>query len=219
MQRFEARWIDSFIGVLHRQKDEIGIEWLTNNVEAYLDELNASKVCVDFTFPFFIEKLTPVSKEHCLVRYMCTRSAKLFSAHSQPTSTLQMEIPCITSYPVSSAPELGGLFGQLSIFDITVESDRDVFPEELVEIVDGHAVAPLYSFLTEEDQKFIIDQVHSIEKTSVVVTDEVKDELAQDRAISSYHVRCSNYGMLRSYSTFLATEKNKWVPGSGWWEE
>ena len=130
-----------------------------------------------------------------------------------------MELPCITTYPASSLAGAGGLFGQLSIFDIEVESDGDVYPEELVDIVDRHAVAPLYSFLTEEDQTFIIDKVHSIEKTSVVVTDEVKDELAQDRAISSYAVRCSNFGMLRPYSTFLATEKNKWVPGSGWWEE
>lgn len=219
MQRFEARWIDSFIRVLHRQRDEIGTEWLTENVDAYLDELNASKVRVDFTFPFFVEKITPVSKERCLVRYMCTRSATLFSAHSKSNRSLQMEIPCITTYPGSSATGSGGLFGQLSIFDIEVESDRDFFPEELVDIVDGRAVAPLYSFLTEEDQTFIIDRVHSTEKTSVVVTDEVKDELAQDRSISSYTVRCSNFGMLRPYSTFLATEKNKWVPGSGWWEE
>jgi hypothetical protein len=68
------------------------------------------------------------------------------------------------------------------------------------------------------DQTFIIDQVHSVEKTSVVVTDEVKGELAHDKAIKSYSVRCSNFGMLRPYSTFLATEKNKWVPDSGWEE-
>ena len=219
MQRFEARWIDSFIRVLHRQKDEIGTEWLTENVGDYLDELNASRVSVDFTFPFFVEKCTPVSKEHCLVRYMCTRSAKLYSAHTKPTRSLQMEIPCITTYPASSLAESGGLFGQLSIFNIEVESDGDIFPEDLVDIVDKHAVAPLYSFLTDVDQTFIIDHVHSIEKTSVVVTDDVKNELAKDRTISSYTVRCSNFGMLRPYSTFLATEKNKWVPGSGWWEE
>ena len=62
MQRFEARWIDAFIRVLHRHKGQIGIEWVTRNVEDYLDELNASKVRVDFTFPFFVEKLTPVSQ-------------------------------------------------------------------------------------------------------------------------------------------------------------
>jgi GTP cyclohydrolase I len=218
MQRFEARWIDAFIRVLHKQRDEVGIEWLTQNVEAYLDELNASRVRVDFTFPFFMEKLTPVSQEWCVVRYMSTRSANLFSAHSEPSNILRMEIPCITTYPASSLALTGGLFGQLSVIDIEVESGQITYPEDLVDIVDRHAVAPLYSYLTEVDQTFIIDQVHSVEKTSVVVTDEVKGELAHDKAIKSYSVRCSNFGMLRPYSTFLATEKNKWVPDSGWEE-
>ncbi len=218
MQRFEARWIDAFIRVLHRQRDQVGTEWLTQNVEAYLDELNASRVRIDFNFPFFVEKLTPVSQEWCLVRYMCTRSSNLFSAHSKPSNWLRMEMPCITTYPVSSLALSGGLFGQLSVFDIEVESNGVVYPEDLVDIVDRHAVAPIYSFLTEVDQAFIIDQVHSVEKNSVVVTDEVKGELAHDKAITSYSVRCTNFGMLRPYSTFLATEKNKWVPDSGWEE-
>jgi GTP cyclohydrolase I len=216
MQRFEASWIDAFIRVLHRHKGQIGTEWVTENVEDYLEEVNASKVSVDFGFPFFVEKLTPVSQEECLVRYQCTRSARLFSAHSKPTSHLRMEIPCITTYPASSLSLSGGLFGQLSVFDIELETNDVVFPEDLVDIVDRHAVAPMYSYLTEVDQTYIIDQVHSIEKTSVVVTDEVKSELAHDAAIGSYSVRCSNFCMLRPYSTFLATEKSKWVPDSGW---
>ncbi len=218
MQRFEARWIDTFIRVLHRHHAEVGIEWLTDNVDDYLDELNASKVRIDFTFPIFVEKITPVSHESCLVRYMCTRSARLYSAHTEATKSLRLEIPCITTYPASSLALSGGLFGQLSVFDIEVESEEVIYPEDLVDMVDRHAVAPLYSFLTEVDQTFIIDQVHSIEKNSVVVTDEVKGELAHNKAITSYTVRCSNFGMLRPYSTFLATEKNKWVPDSGWEE-
>ncbi len=216
MQRFEARWIDAFIRVLHKHKDEIGAGQVAQHAEAYLDELNAAMVRIDFTFPFFVEKLTPVSQEQCLVRYMCTSSAKLHSAHSAPKRMMRMEVPCITTYPSSSLAQSGGLFGQLSIFEIEIESDADVFPEELVDIVDRNAVAPLYSFLTEEDQAYIIDQVHSVEKSSVVVTDEVKEELAHNKEIASYAVRCSNFGMLRPYSTFLATEKSKWVPGSGW---
>jgi GTP cyclohydrolase I len=218
MQRFEARWIDAFMRVLHRHTGQVGTEWVTENVEEYLDELNASKVRVDFTFPFFVEKLTPVSQEVCLVRYQCTRSAKLFSAHTKPSQHLRMEIPCITTYPASSLSLTGGLFGQLSVFDIEIEGDEVVYPEDLVDIVDRHAVAPMYSYLTEVDQTYIIDQVHSVEKTSVVVTDEVKNELAHEGAVGTYSVRCANFGMLRPYSTFLATEKNKWVPDSGWQE-
>jgi GTP cyclohydrolase I len=219
MQQFEARWIDTFMRVLHQHQHRIGTEWLNDNIEDYLDALNASMVKIDFAYPFFVEKLTPVSRESCLVRYLCTHSSQLFSAYSRPSNRLKMEIPCITTYPSSSTALPGGLFGQLSIFEVEVETEKNIYPEDLVEIVDRHAVAPLYSYLTDEDQAFMIQQVHSVEKTSVVVTDEVKRDLASDREISGYSVQCANFGMLRPYSTVLATEKNKWVPDSGWEEE
>jgi len=39
--------------------------------------------------------------------------------------------------------------------------------------------------------------------------DEIKGELARNR-------RCSNFGMLHSYSTVIGTEKSRWVPFSGY---
>jgi GTP cyclohydrolase I len=73
-------------------------------------------------------------------------------------------------------------------------------------------LVPIYSFLTEEDEMFVIQKVHSEEKSSVIVTDEIKEELAQNGVIDWYSVRSSNYGMLHSYSTVIGTEKTMWVP-------
>lgn len=218
MQEFEAQWIDKFIRILHQHQDTLGPKTLRENIKDYMEGLRASMVKIAFTYPFFIEKVTPVSQEKCLVRYMCTYSSKYSSTLDKASSILQMEIPCITTYPASSSEKPGGLFGQLSIFHIEVETNKQVFPEDLVETVDRHALAPVYSYLTEDDQAFIIQKIHSHKKTSVVVTDEIKEELALDREITWYAVRCSNFGMLRPYSTVLATEKSMWVPSSGWEE-
>lgn len=219
IQEFEARWIDTFIRVLHQHRNRIGTAWLAENTRDYLEALNASTVKIDLTCPLFVEKVTPKSNETCLVRYVCTYSSQLRSAHAKPTSRLRMEIPCITTYPSSSAALPGGLFGQLSIVTVEAEAKRSLYPEDLVDIVDRHAVAPVYSYLTDDDQSFIVERVHSLEKTSVVVADEVKQELVDNPAITSYAVHCSNYGMLRPYTTVLATEKNRWVPDSSWVEE
>ena len=79
MQEFEARWIDRFIRVLHQCRDSIGTGTLRTNIVDYMKELSASNVRVDFHYPYFVEKLTPVSKEKCMVRYFCTYSAKATS--------------------------------------------------------------------------------------------------------------------------------------------
>ena len=219
MQEFEARWIDKFIQIVHQHRDRIGTKTLGVNIMDYLRELKATSVRIDFDYPFFIEKLTPVSKEKCLVRYLCTYSAKVPNIEKKPQISLRMSIPVITTYPGSASEKPGGLFGQLSIVVVETKSTKDIYPEDLVEIVDKHALAPVYSFLTEEDQTYIIQKIHSEKKTSVAMTDEIKDELAHNRDLDLFSIRCLNYGMLHSYSTVIGTEKSMWVPFTTYGEE
>jgi len=130
-----------------------------------------------------------------------------------------VEIPVITTYPGSSPETPGGLFGQLSVIEIEIESGKDIFPEEIVEIADRNALAPIYSFLTPDDQLSIIKKIHSEVRTSVATTDGIKEELARDNSIDWYRVKTSNFGMLHSYSTVISTEKNMWVPFSTYTDE
>jgi GTP cyclohydrolase I len=216
MHEFEAQWIDKFIQVLHRHRDRIGPRTLRENVPDYMRELNATAVRVNFDYPFFVEKLTPVSREKCLVKYACSYAAKSPSLDDPPRAIFRIKVPCITTFPVSDQAKPGGLFGQLSVLAVEIESVRDVYPEDLVDIVDKHALAPVYSFLTLEDQTEVIRKIHSEKKTSVVMVDEIKGELARQDGIDSYTVECSNFGMLHSYATLIRTEKSMWVPFSGY---
>jgi GTP cyclohydrolase IB len=216
MHEFEARLIDRFIQILHSHRERIGTKTLKANIGDYLKELQANTVQVDFNYPYFIEKLTPVSKEKCLVRYNCTYSVKISSVEEKPKVVFKMEIPAITTYPGSFENETGGLFGQLTNVFIQIESENDIYPEDLLEIVDRHALMPVYSFLTEKDQQYVINKIHSEKKTSVVMTDEIRNELSRNRDISWYSVICANFGMLHSYSTVIGTEKSIWVPFSSY---
>lgn len=216
MQEFEAQWIDKFIQIIHRHRDRIGTKTIRTNIKDYLTELKASMVRIEFQYPFFVEKLTPISREKCLVKYQCSYSAKSTASEQEAMIAFRIDIPIITTYPGSVVKGLGGLFGQLSVISLELHSRKDFFPEDLVEMVDRHALAPVYSFLTPDDQAEIIKQIHSISKSSVTVTDEIKGELAGNPNIDWYAVRCVNYGMLHPYTTVIGTEKSMWVPFSGY---
>jgi GTP cyclohydrolase I len=219
IQEFEAQWIDKFIRILHQHRDRIGTKTLKTNILDYMQELEAKMVKINFDYPFFVEKLTPISKEKCLVRYLCTYSAKASYVVEKPKILFKMEIPIITTFPGSAPEKPGGLFGQLSVISLEIDSQKEILPEELVGMVDKHALAPIYSFLTEKDQAFIIQKIHSEKKTSVMVTSAIKDQLSRDHDIVWCSVRCFNYGMLHSYSTVVGTEKSMWVPFTGYEEE
>jgi len=198
--------------IIHKHQGYIGTETLKTNVLDYIKELNATKVKVDFNYPFFAEKTTPVSKEKCLVRYACTYSASVARSDLTPQISLKISVPCITTYPSSTPDKPGGLFGQISTVDIDVQSHKDIFPEDLIDIVDRHALMPVYSFLTEEDQAYVIRKIHSDKKTSVVMLDEIKEDLAAISKIEGYTVTSKNFGMLHSYSTLIGTSKSMWIP-------
>jgi GTP cyclohydrolase IB len=219
MHDFEARWIDKFVQVLHQHRDRIGTRTLRVNVMDYLAELKATAVRVDFEFPFFIEKVTPVSREKCLVRYLCTYSAKASRAEATPKIVFGIQVPVVTTYPGSAPDKPGGLFGQLSVVVVETESQKDTYPEDLVDIVDRHALSPVYSFLSEEDQLHIIQKIHSEAKTSVAMTADIQRELSHNQDIDWFSVRTSNHGMIHSYSTIIGTEKSRWVPFSGYEDE
>jgi len=214
MHEFEAGWIDRFIQIVHRHREKIGPQTLRENIGAYLKELNATMVRISFDFPFFIEKTTPVDKEKCLVKYMCNYSAKIPSIDDSPKVFFNIKVPCITTYPNSDPGKPGGLFGQLSTVMIETESKKDFYAEDLVELVDRHALTPIFSFLTEKDQQYVINKIHSEKKTSVEMVDDIKDELARNKALAFYSVRCHNYGLLHSYNTVISTEKSIWAPFS-----
>jgi len=216
MREFEANWIDTFIKIVHSHKGKIGTETLQHNIMDYLHQLKATMVTIDFNYPYFAEKETPVTGEKGLVKYNCRYMAKASSVEDTAKIIFKIEVPVITTYPASVPEEKGGLFGQLSIVDIEIESRKNIFPEELVEIADRHALAPTYSFLSEKDQIHIIKKIHSEMKDSVVMTDEIKSDLSKNPDIEWYLVRTSNFGMLHSYSTFIGTEKSMWVPFSGY---
>ena len=208
----EGNWTNRFIQIVHRHRHKIGTRTLRGRLGAYLEELNATTVSLSFEYPYFIQKYTPVTKEPCLVSYRCAYRAHASVDGAVPKVTFCVEVPALTSDDASAPGESGGLYGQLSKLRVEVQPTGELHPEDIVDLVDGRALSPVYSFLTTADQLHIIQEVHSRDKTSVELTEEVKAALAQSDKVDWYSVRCFDYSMLHSYSTVIGTEKTMRIP-------
>lgn len=215
MQEFQASWIDKFIQIVHRHRENIGTATICKNIMVYMKELKASYARGGFEYPIFYEKVTPVDKQKCLVHYQCRFEAEASQLREEAKARFHIEVPCVTTYPASIDTTEKGLFGQLSIVEVELESRKDIFPEDIVDLVDRHALAPMYSFLTQKDQEHLIEKIHTDKITSVVTVDAIRQELSKNEDVSWYAVRSRNYGILHTYSTIIGTEKSMWVPMSG----
>ena len=81
--------------------------------------------------------------------------------------------------------------------------------------MDRGALTPTYSSLSKDDQQYFIQKIHSEEKYSVVMVDEINKELVSQSNISNSSIRSMNHAMLHSSSTLIRTEKSRGVPFSG----
>lgn len=213
-REFQAQSIQKFIEIIQRHGEAIGTRTLRRNIIDYLRELQATAVTIDFSYPYFIEKAAPKSGLANLIRYKCTYSAKATASDDYPRLSFKIRVPALTTDPGSNPASDCGLFAQLSRVEIEVQPRNEVFPEDLVEIVDRQALCPIYPFLTSEDQSEVVQRVHSTRRSSVVMVDAIKEELARNSSLEWYAVRCENYSMLNPYSTLLTTEKSVWIPCS-----
>lgn len=215
MNEFEAEWIDKFIHIAHQHRNTIGTDTLKNNIRDYIAELHANNVIVEMAYPFFVEKITPISKEPCLVKYNCKYIGKYPYLKDKIKTIFGVECPLITSYPIGkNCANKKTCLPQLSKLFIQVEPESNIYPEDVIELADKHSLSPIYSFLTKEDQLFIIEKLQSRYHSSIDTTDAIRQQLAQDAEIKWFSINCLNKGILHSYSTMINTEKTHWVPGS-----
>jgi len=219
MREFEPSWIDTFINIAHQHRGNDGTKTVRENIKVYLKKLHATSVRVAFDYPYFIEKTTPVSQKKCLVQYHCRYEAKISSIKETANVVFKIIVPAITTYPISSREHPKSLFGQISKVSIEIQPKKEIYAEDLVALVDKCALAPIYSYLSQEDQMFLIEKIHTEQKSSVVMTSEIKDALVHNKNVEWYDIQCANYGMLHSYSTMISTEKSSWIPFGGQSEE
>lgn len=213
LAEFEASWIDRFMQVLHGHRDHIGTATLRANIGDYVRALDAKSVRIRFDYPYFVEKTTPVAQERCLVQHACSYTASAGAAGEGVA--FRVEVPVVTTYPGSGTDTPGGLFGQRSVVTVETRSRAEVLPEDLVDLVDGLALSPMYSYLTREDREAVIARIHAERRTSVELVEEVRAALARRDDLDAFSVRCVNFGMLHLHSTLVGTEKSRWIPGSG----
>lgn len=213
-RQFQAQSIHRFIEIIQRHGGAIGTETLRVNILDYLRELEAATVRIEFNYPYFMEKAAPQTGLKNLIRYRCSYAAKATASDDYPRLRFKIRVPVLTTDPASQPGLNGGLFAQLSEVEIEVEPHNEIYPEDLIEVVDRQSLCPLYPFLSPDDQRAVLEKVHSSRRTSVVMVDAIKEELAHNSGLEWYSVRCENYSMLNRYSTLLTTEKSVWVPSS-----
>jgi GTP cyclohydrolase I len=196
-----------FVEMLHLFRAQVSLESLTNVLEDMKEVLEAKSSHIEITFPYFIEKTSPVSGSKGLMDYTCSIIGSS-SASKTRDLVLQVAVPISSVCPCSKEISEFGAHNQRGEVLVTTRFKRFIWIEDLVEIVEGSASSEVYSVLKREDEKFVTEQGYRNPKFVEDVVRDVASLLIQDENITWFSVSAENFESIHNHSAYAYIERD-----------
>ena len=81
-----------------------------------------------------------------------------------------------------------------------------VWIEELIEVAESSASAPIYPLLKRSDERYVTMQAYDNPAFVEDVVRNVAHQLRQDSRVSSFEVRCVNHESIHNHSAFAVVQ-------------
>jgi GTP cyclohydrolase I len=161
------------------------------------------------TFPYFVEKAAPVSG---LTGYL--DSEVTFVGEAGPVGqhfTLRVRVPVASLCPCSKAISDYGAHNQRGVVDMKVrlaESDGKLprlWIEELVDVAESSASAPLYPLLKRSDERHVTMQAYDNPAFVEDIARNVSVRLKVDERVAAFEVVVTNYESIHAHNAFAVS--------------
>ena len=199
-----------FIEILNLYRGSVDADKIQEILKSMQERLDAEVAHIELEFPYFIERLAPVSKSPALQEYICSFEASLGTSGEEDDFILKVKIPVTTLCPCSKEISSYGAHNQRSIVSISVRySTSFVWIEELVEIAEQSASCALYPLLKRQDEKYVTEKAYDNPRFVEDVVREVALRLEALDAVCWYRVEAENYESIHNHSAYGLIENKK----------
>lgn len=205
--QFKGTHMSRFIEILNNHRENINNDTITSMLVNMKSKLNSNSAHISLSFPYFIEKEAPVSKEKSLMGFSCKYIASdIDGTHDFITV---VKVPVLSLCPCSKEISAFGAHNQRGMVVIKIRHKKMVWIEELVDIAETSSSAPTYSLLKRSDEKYITEFAYN---NPTFVEDIVRNaavKLNNDNGITWFYVSCENIESIHNHSAYAVVEKDK----------
>ncbi len=212
---FKGTHMSRFIEVLNQHCDKVTMETLPDILADLQARLDAESTKLEVRFPYFLERIAPVSEARSLMEYECFFVAEANGENHDVV--LGVKVPVTSLCPCSKTISEYGAHSQRGHLTIEIQSvaQRDgeetpvVWIEELVEIAEQSASSPLYSLLKRDDERHVTMLAYD---NPVFVEDMVRNvasTLIEDVRIAWFCVHAVNQESIHAHNAFAKIEWNR----------
>ncbi len=195
-----------FVETLERHPRELtpgGIESLLSELRTALGTQTAS---AEIECTFFVERRAPVSGARSLMACPLSYEAALGESFDL---TLSVEVPVMTVCPCSKEATGGPAHSQRGHVAVAVRAHGRVWVEDVAELVEDCASAPIFPLLKGDDEKSVIGSAHDKPVFVEDLVRNVAERLDSDVRIHWYRVEASNLDSVHDHNLYACAERSR----------
>ncbi|MGQ0507886.1 MAG: GTP cyclohydrolase FolE2, partial [Myxococcaceae bacterium] len=210
---FKGTHMSRFIEVLNSHRGEVTMRTLPAILAELQSRLDAASARVEVRFPYFLERKAPVTGASALMDYDCWFIGS--SASSDRDFILGARVPVTSLCPCSKEISDYGAHNQRGYITIEVRGEtapsqnevgKFVWLEELIELAEASASAPVFPLVKRPDERHITMQAYD---NPVFVEDMVRNvalRLRDDPRVSWFRVHAKNDESIHNHNAFASLE-------------
>jgi GTP cyclohydrolase I len=205
-QEFRGTHMSRFLEVLNKHRSNMSLVTLEGILDDIKQSLKAKTAHIEVRFPYFIIKEAPVSRIESFMNYEC---AFIASKSNNFDFILEVNTPVHSLCPCSKEISEFGAHNQRANIKVQVRMKKLVWIEDIINISENSASAPLYSLLKREDEKYITEYAF---KNPKFVEDMVRDVsvfLDNDLRITYYTVEAVSFESIHNHDAYASYSKDK----------
>jgi len=206
--KYKGTHMSRFVEMLHLFRPEVSLKKISVILEQMKTHLNAASANIEVTFPYFIEKQSPVSKASGLMDYTCR-----FIGLSDPDGKIdlisEVIVPISSVCPCSKEISDMGAHNQRGQVRLSTRFHKFIWIEDMIELVEECASCEVYSVLKRVDEKHVTEKAFSNPKFVEDIVRDIAKKLKEDRNITWFKVSAENFESIHNHSAYASITSGK----------
>ncbi len=195
-----------FVEILHLFKTRVSLESITNILEDMKKILGARSSHIEITFPYFIEKKSPMTSSKGLMDYTCSINGSS-NGKKHTDIVLTITVPITSVCPCSKEISEHGAHNQRGEVKVSTRFNKFIWIENIVEIVENCASCDIFSVLKRADEKFVTEKAYNNPKFVEDIARDVSKALMEDDNITWFSVSAENFESIHNHSAYASIER------------
>lgn len=196
-----------FWTLLRGVKDPFSPLMLVKLMQSMLTSLRADSGYIRLKFPFFMEKMAPVSKLESTMDYDVEYIVEAKGGHTKVTQSVTA--PVTSLCPCSKEISKYGAHNQRSKVTIAAEVETNFPLERQAEMIESCASCQVWGLLKRSDEKFVTEHAYENPKFVEDLVRDVAIRCQDEPAILSFTVEAENFESIHNHSAYACISMTK----------